>query len=817
MRREYLTKGWSLRNETVGLLPAAVPGCVHTDLEAGGVIRDLYWRDNNRNYQWIEEQDWTYHCRFDAVAGEPARLVFEGLDTYADIYLNRRRVGQADDMFISHSFDVTGTLQNGENTLEVRFRSPIREVAGMPERSAAFTGERLNTRRMQCTYGWDWVDRFVTCGIFRPVYLLYGQDMDVESLSIRTENIDSFSAQICVEYAFVNSEHGATVETLVLSPEGEAVARTKFYADQPFMVRRFDIAAPRLWYPNGYGEQPLYTLAVRVGENETRETFGIRTLKIMQLPDTPHSANWERAMAAQETEIGKIYSHNQSFSGFQVVVNGVRILCKGANWVPCEPFPSAETDEKLERLVELARRMNANILRVWGGGLPEKKAFYDACDRAGLLVAHDFMMACGEYPEKEEWFIEALRRESEYAVKLLRNHPCLAWWHGDNENATEGSDLQTDYRGRDTALRGIAPQIYRMDTARQFLPSSPYGGDTYGSITCGTTHNSNYCWNIFKYFHESDCTDYKRFLGQFTARFIAEEPTVGASAESSLRRFLTEEDIFEDETEEMIRFHTKNNPALDRHLFDDIRDFTEKVLGTFRDGHDRIFKYRYIQYEWVRVAFENCRRNLGYCNGLIFWMLNDCWPAALSWSLLDYYCLPKAGYYSFARCAKPLAASVEDSGDGYTLTVSNDADSPVSVGVTARLLDPGRGGAVEDVRELHCDVDAYGRRQTRLPWPRRTDRLIVCDTLSNGQRDRCFYKEGTLPLLPVEDGPRIIERGDDFLTLEADRYIHVVELKGDHLFEDNYFSLLPGERRRISWQPLSGQDREVSLAAYTLS
>lgn len=812
MERQYVTNGWYLSNARVGRLPATVPGCVHTDLMASGVVQELFWRDNARHYQWIENEDWVYECTFDAEKTVPATLVFEGLDTYAEIWLNGVRLGEADDMFIPHRFDVSAVLRPDGNVLRVCFRSPVREVAHLPERKAAFTAERLYTRRIQCTYGWDWVDRFVTCGIFRDVYLAYGNGIDVASAYIYTASVDAFGAQIVTELDFTDVGNGAPALVEVLSPTGECVASTELFADMAHCVRRFDIARPLLWYPNGYGAQPLYTLRVTVGNNVFEQAFGIRTLKILQLPDAADSPYAEKARAAQQTEAGKKYDRNETFSGFAVIVNGVQIFCRGGNFVPCEPFPSAESEDKLTALVQMAKEMGANFLRVWGGGLFEKQAFYDACDRCGILVAQDFLMACGEYPEKEEWFIRALQRESEFAAKYLRNHPCLAWWHGDNENATRGSDTQRDYIGRDSALRGIAPQIARYDHTRELLPSSPYGGDTYASITCGTSHTTNFLSMIFRYFEESDCADYKEFLSQFVSRFVSEEGTFGAVSRPSMQKMMTEDDLLRDGSEEMLIYHTKNNPGLKQHIFSYVTTFAEKLLGEFADAEDRYFKYKYVQYEWVRVAFENARRAQGYCNGLVFWMFNDCWPAALGWSFVDYYTCPKHAYYAFLRGAKPVIGSVVREKDAYSLCVCSDRDAVSNVTATAYLL---RDGAVSERRELTLQTKGYGVAKAALPFAYDARDIVVCDLTYENGTDRCFYREGTLPLVACDDLLSVVERTSHIITLLARGYIHCVELEGEERFADNCFSMLEGERRTVCFTGKG--ETPFAVRAYTLA
>ena len=814
MKKILLSGEWTLTNEKIGTITATVPGCVHTDLMANGTIKDLYWRDNNKQYEWIENENFSYSRTFDAVETDNATLVFEGLDTYCDIYLNGEKIGEADDMFIEHRFSVRGKLKEKNNTLRVDFRSAVKEVEGLPQNVAAFTKERLRTRRIQCTYSWDWVDRFVTAGIYRPVYIEYGNDLSVKSTYIVTENIDDYSAQICVDLEFANYENPAQVEVIVLSPNGENVAATQFYCNEPRAVRRFDIEEPMLWYPLGYGEQPIYTLLVKIGENEYRENFGIRTIKILQLPDKKGSEYYLKAKALQKRGFEtSLLDENEETRGFQVIVNGKRIVCMGGNWVPCEPFPSAETKEKFDKLIALAKEMGVNMLRVWGGGIFENEYFYECCDKAGILVTQDFLMACGAYPEKEEWFIEKLKLESEYALKLLRNHPCFAWWSGDNENATRGNDEQEDYRGRRAALKGLSPAIFEKDYSHPFLPSSPYGGFPYASWTVGTTHNTNFVGEMFDYFYGEKCDDYKEFLAQFTARFIAEEPTFGAISRRSLLKFMTEDDI-KDETEEMYRHHTKGNDGLSRPLFDDVTAFPKKIFGGVTDAEDKLFKYKYGQYEWVRIVFENLRRNLGYCNGLVFWMFDDCWPAALGWSFVDYYCVPKAAFYAFKRCAADCVVSLSKEKRTLVANVSNKTDTAQNVAVKAYRLCQGE---VMETTTFKIKVGAYSTSNASLPFALSKDEIAVCEIKTDNGIDRTFYKDGALPLHNCTEDLRVVKSSENKVTVTSNKYIHAVEIECDGVCSDNYFSLLPNEEKTVTLKTVDGKPvGDYEITAYTI-
>ena len=808
MIKTCLNKGWKLKNGRIGELGAVVPGCVHADLLRNGVISDPYYRDNSLECQWIENEDWDYETTFDANTEGEAYLVFEGVDTYSEIYLNGTHIGSTNNMFIPYRFKVTGLLKAEGNTLLVHFRSPINEVANCPPRFGAFTTERINSRRIQCTYSWDWCERLVTCGLYRDVYLEYDNGIDIEDIYVYTDSIDGGSAQIVTSFFFKNTDKGQIATAVVLSPDGVEVGRSEFYADLPRFVRRFDIPNAQLWYPAGYGDQPLYTVKVSVGDNEKSVRFGIRTLKIIQLTDPEGSEYRNKALEIAKTEPGQKCSHNSVTSGFSVLVNGQKVFCRGGNWVPCEPFPSEESDEKIRMLVSKAKKMGANFLRVWGGGLFEKEAFYDECDRQGILVAQDFLMACGRYPEYEDWFINELKKESEFAVKYLRNHPCLAWWHGDNENATLGNDVMTDYDGRRSALIGIADAIYNGDHKRAFLPSSPYGGDTYASLTAGTAHITNYLGDIFQYFTNEKCDDYKEYLGVHIGRFVSEDGTFGASSRSTMLKFMTEDDLLCDESEEMILHHTKNNPGLHRHLFYNVKDFARKTLGEFENGEDKFFKYKYIQYEWLRVVFENHRRNMGYSNGLVFWMFDDCWPAALGWSLVDYYGIPKASYYAFKRLSAPVATSIDVVDGKYQIFLSSDREgSDVKASITARLI---KNGEIVDTRNFAAEHKGYGATATPVPFECDADAVIVCDTEWNCGADRCFYKGGALNIIPTDT--ITVERNGDSIKLTANAYVHIVELEGEFDLSDNYFSLLPGESKTI----VLPSDEDVKITAYTL-
>lgn len=787
-----------------------VPGCVHTDIAGKFIPEDIFYRNNADDCRWIEECDWHYTRIFnlDSIPAS-ARLVFEGLDTYADIYLNGTLIGCVDNMFISHTFEVSSLLRKGENVVSVHFRSPVREVEGLEKRDGAFTTERMHTRRIQCTYGWDWVARFVTCGIWRNVYLDLTDGFKVKGAYIYTEHILDNSAQIVVEAEFENYEGGNIVEIEIINPSGQSVYRHRRYCKEPFLKEYIDLPNAFLWYPAGYGDQPIYTLRLCGKEF----TFGVRTVAVLQLPDEKDSPYYRKCLEIKDSVSGKIYDRNDEFSGFQLLINGIPIMCKGANWVPSEPFPSAEEDKKITELLSLAVEAGANMLRVWGGGIFEKQHFYNECDRLGILVTQDFLMACGHYPEEKEEFIAQLIKETEFAAYELRNHPSLVWWSGDNENAVWGYDEAEDYKGRTAIHEGIMPVLNRLDPKRRFMLSSPCGGNTYASKTVGTTHNTQYLGDsIFPYILDTPMQDYKEFFSSLLARFIAEEPTLGAVSLPSLRRFMTDDDIFNSDA--MWKYHTKDNPCLPFTLFDLLQTFAGKVLGEFKNGADRYFKLKYNQFEWIRVSMENIRRNRGFINGIVYWMWNDCWPASSGWSFVDYYCLPKASFYSLKRCAKPILVSIDKS-DKYDVYLCNDGLSDGCATLSFSFVKNGVS------THITCAQVAFSAAKSEKVFSLELsavpeDAVLICDVTDSTLIDRAFYKNGVLALVPT-DSVRVISRGDDFVTVKADKYVHAVELEGEYIFEDNYFSLLPNEERTVTFRPSStAKTSTLTVSGYTV-
>lgn len=797
----WTLQGLNAENQQI-TLQVQVPGCVHTDFIEAGIIKDIYYRDNSKAIQWIENNDYTYSRTFEVEnLQENAWLEFDGLDTYCDLYLNDRYIGEAHNMHIPHAYPVDGILQQGENRLEVRFRSPIKEVEDMPNYNGAFTTERMNTRRMQCTYSWDWVDRFVTMGIYKDVRLVYRKPNEMDHVYVYTKNVNPYAAQLRLQMAFRDCiPETNTVHMEITDPNGRIVFSKDRIIIRETMEEWIDIRNPKLWYPNGYGDQPLYTLKLRTQYSEKTLRLGIREITILQLEDEESSPEQQLCREMQQRDYLKNVDHNTTTSGFTVLVNGIKIMCKGANWVPCEPFPSAETPDKIRKLLTLGRDGGVNMLRVWGGGIFEQDAFYDLCDELGILVTQDFLMACGTYPEKEEWFINELKQETKAAAIRLRNHACLAWWSGDNENAVHGSENRRDFDGYLAATYGIEPVLKLYDPQRYFLPSSPYGGDNYCSATKGTGHNTYFLGDIFAYLRDSDFSDYRDYFSGFITRFSAEQAAFGLPFVSCLENFMTEEDIYGEDTS-ISEFHMKNNPALGSiTLFDYVNLMAQKIFGEYTDGRDRILKQQMLHCEWIRLTLEAHRRNKWFSSGIIYWMFNDCWPAANGWSIVDYYANPKPGYYAFKRAAKPVIASLEQSAEKLNVYICNDSlsqttgtakvylydfmnDSEIWSREITYTIEANATGCIAaiDISEYHNLLNSHS--------------ILLCDI--DGDRAMLVdkrFKDLDLHYEPVE----ILESTDSYILVKAKEFQPYVMLDVPVTLEENCFVMKKNEICKIN-------------------
>ncbi len=466
-------------------LKAEVPGVVHLDLMRNGVIPDPFYRMNEFEVSWVEEKDWLYVKEFevsDHIASKNClELIFHGLDTYAEIWLNSVMLGETCNMFHPWIFKVDGLVKPGKNILVVRFKSPSKVLEMLESKYgklwAAFYTARVYGRKAQYSFRWDWDPRLPTVGIWRSVELLAYDEARLGYISALPLRISEEEALVEVE-AEVYSTKPSYVRLIFKIEEENVKVCVEGLAKEGLNIFRSELKVkkPKLWYPRGYGAQYLYTLNALLLNNaniilDSRKVrFGIRSIELQRTED-------------EEGEC------------FIFKINGICVFCKGANWIPADSFLPRVDKEIYRKLLEATSKANMNMLRVWGGGVYEADDFYDLCDELGIMIWHDFMFACGEYSE-EDFFIASIEREVEENVKRLRNHPSIVLWCGNNENEW-GFKARWWVRDRfygEKIYHKVIPEIIkRLDPTRPYWPSSPYGGDDPDSPREGDRHS----WDVW--------------------------------------------------------------------------------------------------------------------------------------------------------------------------------------------------------------------------------------------------------------------------------------------------------------------------------
>jgi beta-mannosidase len=795
----FLHSGWKFREAGKGeWRAAAVPGCVHTDLLANGLIEDPFYRDNEPKLQWIGKTDWEYQTTFDAPASllrrEHVELVFEGLDTYAAVTLNGAPLLEADNMFRTWRVDCKRLLRPGANTLHVTFRSPINEVlplmAKMSYQLPAVNdqGEKTSphTRKAPYQYGWDWGPRFVTSGLWRPVSLEAWDSARVESLRVVQNQLDRDSAQMTAEVEVVSSgERDATVLVENLTDKGAPARQpVKLAAGANKVAVNFTVSKPRLWWPAGMGDHPLYDIRARllVGGRQVDEAAartGLRTVELRQQPDRE----------------GK---------SFTFVVNGVPVFAKGANWIPADSFPTRITRERYRQLVESARDANMNMLRVWGGGIYESDAFYELCDEMGILLWQEFMFACSMYPGDQP-FLDNVRAEAADNVKRLRNHPSIVIWCGNNEVETAWqhwgwkqnlpAKLWDDYK---KIFHGVLPEVVaEYDPARPYWPSSPSSNleDDPDSQRMGDVHYWE-VWHAAKPFTEYE-RQHPRFMSEYGFQSFPQIETVNAYTVPA------DHDI---QSPVMLAHqkHPRGNQLIREYM---LREYPEP-----KDFESFLYVSQVLQAEGIKVGAEHLRRIMPHNMGSLYWQIDDCWPVA-SWSSIDYFGRWKALQFYARRFYNDLLVSPHAEGGNVEFYVVSDRTQPVPAELVVTLSDFD-GRALSEKRKS-VEVSALASKSyLSLPADellRGRDAKSVflnCELLVGGKTvssNRLFfrpYKELALPAPRVTaDAART--RGGFAVTLKSDKFARAVYLSAEGLdgtFSDNYFDLIPGREARVEFR-----------------
>lgn len=620
---------------------AHVPGSVYADLMADGTMPDPFWRENELDAFERMKKDYVYQRAFTVTEAQLAHahveLVCEGLDTLAHVSLNGREIAFADNMHITWVWDVKEQLHAGENTLEIRFDSPIlycakkAEEAPGWESSDATPGFR-HLRKAHCMFGWDWGPRLPDAGIWRPIFLRTWDAARLENaLMLQAHHDGVVDVTIRPEIA---GESAWAAE--ITAPDGEVIIIPETTAAEQVIT----IEHPQLWWPNGLGKQPLYRVTVRLATGDTRTwRIGLRTMTISREKD----------------EWGEEFCH---------VVNGMKVFAMGADYIPEDNILARVTPERTRRLLEDCKAANFNAIRVWGGGYYPDDAFYDICDKLGLLVWQDLMYACAFYDLTPD-FERSIRVETHQNVARLRHHASLALICGNNE-------MEMFMAGANSALINhrtwefvptyphhitdyvkmfeyILPAIVK-ETAPQtyWWPASPSSGGNFDAPN-DENRGDNHYWDVWH--GEKPFTEYRKFF----FRYVSEFGFQSFPCLKSVEQFTLPDDrnIFS----RVMERHQRNQAANGKIL-----SYLSQTFRYPNSFDDLLYASQLMQAEAIRYGVEHWRRNRGRCMGAIIWQLNDIWPVA-SWASIDYYGRWKALHYAAKRFFAPVMISAEEEGE----------------------------------------------------------------------------------------------------------------------------------------------------------
>lgn len=814
--------------DTLSWMPAKIPGTVHTDLIANGIIEDPFYRTNEKDQQWIDKRGWIYQTTFQMnnkqLSQQHLELIFEGLDTYASVFLNDEPILEADNFFRSWRVPVKSLLQPGTNTLRIEFASPTMTGLealtdwGYPlpasndqSENGAMGDQKVSifTRKPGYHYGWDWGPRLVTSGIWAPIRLRGWNDLIIRDVYYDQKKVDKQQAIVEAKVSIESNQATQAELELHFGPKLRFQQTATLQKGLNTIMIPLTIDRPNLWWTHDLGDPFLYSSTLEIKQadqvvDQRTDQIGLRKIELIQEPD----------------EAGR---------SFYFKLNDVPIFAKGANYIPQDIFIPRVDDTQYKSMLASAKAANMNMLRVWGGGFYEKDIFYTLCGQQGILVWQDFMFACSMYPGNEA-FLENVQKEAEEQVIRLRNHASLALWCGNNEidiawaqydpNGGWGWKQRYDEQQRaeiwqayDTIFHHIlAKAVSDHAKSTNYWPSSPQAGPQQHAGNDTPSGDIHY-WGVWHGLHPFE--DFQKYIG----RFMSEYGFQSFPEFATVKQFTLPEDW--DIESEVMAAHQRSGIGNLR-----IKQYMEQYYRVPDNFEDMLYVGQVLQAEGMRMGFEAHRRAMPYCMGSLYWQINDCWPVA-SWSSMDYYQNWKALHYAAQRAFEPILVSPFLKEDSLLVSIISDRTDSIDGQLRLNLIDFDGELLWQQklpltAQALMADIPFREKLKEILPAGKEYSSLLKVQFLNHAgqilsENSLYFAKTKDLKLPEARVDYSLSEKEDHWIIeLRAEKLTKHLRLAFDKVpghFSDNYFDLYPNTVKTVAFYPEQKVDlREAPLS-----
>jgi len=810
-----LNENWkTYRNDEKQPVNVSVPGHVQYDMFKAGLLPDPFIGENCEEWQSACEDDYTYSLKFDVSASlidnENVELVFEGIDTISEISLNGKFLGKTDNMFKTWRFSVKKIVKEKENELKVLIKAPRKAALEIREKykdssellkhnTPVFFGQQPMIqnyiRKTACSFGWDWGPTLPLSGIWKSVFIEGWNEPRIKSIFVETKvSSDNKSAEVLGYAKFTGKvEKSAEAEIKLTLPSGKEFEINKTLQPEAQNVSfKFIVDNPPLWWPNGLGEQPLCTLTADLKKSGKSVSIISKRIGIRQLD-----------MVVEPDKFG---------TSFFVRVNGVPVFTKGSNWIPADALTPRLTDLDYRRLISDAANANMNMLRIWGGGYYEKDVFYDLCDEFGILIWHDLMFACIAYPSYKE-FLQSVSDEITDNICRLQSHPSIALWCGNNEvemlvlhYQKLPDEISKDYFYLfDEYLRGV---VNSLDHSRLYWPSSPH--TPFSNNTDEESGGDTHFWGVWHFGLSFDAyiKRFDRFMSEFGYQAFPDIHTIKSFAK---------EDEMELESKTML-YHQKNPGGNARIMEDVVKNFGEpKNFPHF------LIMSQFFQQKVIKTGVEHWRANRSEnrCMGTIYWQFNDNWPV-VSWASVDYNGRWKALHYSARKFYAPVLITAAEYEDELRVSLINDLAEEISGEIILKLRK--YSGEIILEKKINVKIDSCN---SKIVFAENVDSLL------NGlDKKECYFTAefinkktsstkilhfSTLKDAALQNPDLVVEAiSNDEIKISVNKIAKYVYLECEDSaaqFSDNYFDILPGEKKIVKLIPVK-KENQIDVNAY---